>query len=237
MKLIKTVELNFGNKALADWEQECEAVRLHNQNLLPTWQEVKLYTIYKSSDFDASSVWEQDITEKRATWLLNLEEIAPVVQKDDWCNTKYEIVESGTKILEVAAEQLPEPPKPEVRIFNRQLAYDELLKVQPKLKAIQPHDLNNYHFDENLGQYVCPDNCYVATWTYPKVLRMDTFWRDLGEDGRIFVTRKYYKQELYRVFPDRLEVWEKEYCDEILPEGGGSVGEAGIGSWSDKGIF
>jgi hypothetical protein len=231
MKLTKTIKLDFD--ALTAWEQKCRRINALNESAKTNQKYIEI------DGWEAKEVFHWGISDTHIIYnafqarVLGLDISA--LPAEGIAEIKNFVVEK--KVIQVT--QLLElqelPPKPEVKIFNRLAAYKELKKVQPKWDG-QAYDLND-HYWEN-GKKVEPENFYTASYTFfEKVLKVESFWRDLGEDGKILVTRKHYKQEIYRIFPDRLEVWEQEYVDEILPKRSGSVGDVGIGSWSDKGYF
>ena len=244
MKLIRTINLDFGNLALAAWEQECEKINAANEAAKnnPVYEEVDGWEAREVFD----GKWSEDGKERISDHLIKIENSFDArvlgldfasLPEDGSVRIKNYLVEKKIILVAQKIELQELPSKPDVKVLNKLSAYEIIKSQQPNLK-IQFYDLID-HFWEN-GKKVAPIVFYTTSWTYfDNVVQIETFWRDLGEDGKIFVTRKHYKQEIYRVYPDKFEVWEAEYYDEILPrrEGSSSVGECGIGSWSDKGYF
>lgn len=243
MKLVKTLKLNYGNLALEAWEKECKEIEAKNQELLASapiievlgWEVRELIAIYEEVDGKWVNSGRKrlsdtinEVISHRDAWVLGLS-ISDLPQEGEAIIKNYSVKRSLFKKQEdVVTTPLPE--KPQVKPLTSDNACEEIKVVNPLLK------IPSYY----LRDWGRTEGGYEWHWVFfDKVLKFEFFNRDLGEDGSIKVHRRWFRKETYKVFPDRLEVWEEEIFKDRFPynRGVGDIGDVGLGSWSDKGYF
>ena len=238
MKLIKKIKLDFGNDALADWEQECEKINAANKA-------AKNNPVYEKIDgwearevFDAK--WSEDGKERISDHvnviknsfdarILGLDFSA--LPQEGVARVKNYLVERKVILADQEVELQELPPKPVVKVLNKSSAYDVIKAEQPKIK-IQAYDLSNFHFDENLGQYVRPENFYITTYhdrsNVVSIMVEAETKQEYDSCKGLYVynhhyaaVTKTYKKYTYKVLVNRLEVWEDTFEETRmwLPDG------------------
>jgi hypothetical protein len=218
MKLIKTVELNFDNKALAHWEQECEKINAANDTARNNLSHEEIDGWEAREVFDAK--WSDDGKERVSDHvnIISCNDHARHLGLDfsffpieGSARIKNFLVEKK-RVLVVQEVELQElPPKPVVNVLSKQTAWDIIKSHNPEFD-LQPYELGDHFWQD--GKKISPKNFFTASWVFYEVTKSDSEWRDLGEEGNLFVIRKFYRQEIYRVYPNRFETWETQVSEE-----------------------
>ena len=243
MKLVKTICLNYGNHALEAWENACKEIKKKNQELLESapvveiegWETRELIAVYEEID----NKWVNSgkkrlsdtinmITTHKEAWVLGLN-LCDLPQEGEAVVSNF-LVKKAVFKKQQEVELLTLPEKPSCALLTSDNACEEMKKVN-NLLSIPSYYLRDWGRIEGGFEW---------NWVFDtKVLKFEFFDRDLGEDGYITVHRRWFRKETYRVFPDRLEVWEEEIFKDRFPydRGVGDIRDAGVGSWSDKGYF
>jgi hypothetical protein len=218
MKLIKTVELNFGNKALADWEQECEKINTANDTARNNLSHEEIDGWEAREVFDAK--WSDDGKERVSDHvnIISCHDHARHLGLDfsffpieGSARIKNFLVEKK-RVLVVQEVELQElPPKPVVNVLSKLFAWDIIKSHNPDFD-LQSYELGDHFWQD--GKKIHPENFYTASHVFNQVIKSESFWRDLGEEGKLFVISKYYRKEIYRVYPDRFEIWETQVSEE-----------------------
>lgn len=198
MKPIKTIALKNTVSEMLLWEQRCKEIDSQNENIKAEVEKVSGFSVQEKFSW---GVREGELSSPQvvsSVFQFGLNSESFPANSSFWVKNK-----SGTEyfIERVQVAKSPKlleyPQKPEEIKFNRYFAEKA---IQGFNSDVTNESLTNMSADKTAG-------CFVHTWRFPgKVAKIDEPQK--GDYGGWHITKRIFAHE-YRVYSDRLEVWEK----------------------------
>jgi hypothetical protein len=196
MKLIQTIALKNTVSEIASWEAQCKEIDSQNGKIKAAVKKVSGFSVQEKFSWGVreGELGSSQVVSNVFQFGLNSDSFPP--EESFWVKSKNGTEYFVERVQVAESPKLLEyPQKPEEIKFNRHFSEKAIRGFNPDVTY------------ESLTAMRDRDGYKEFTWWFPgKIAAIDKPQK--GDYGGWHITKRIFAHE-YRVYPDRLEVWEK----------------------------